>query len=212
MLSQVSAQPGLSYYRGSILDITLLKHWAWIEPTSHSSSPSLQLELDYDHYTFAALTSDNISKLRTTSDSGINSFSLTFTADHRLLYNAGSDQFAFGVAVSNEWAMPSGRTTGTLMVEGETTTVIPERSFTWYDRQWGPGAPFPGNWTWFELHLPSDVKALIWAWDNADPEQHIRFATLKYPDSTTKVVPVTWSPSQTRSWLSPVSGVLYPQA
>jgi len=181
-------------------------------PTGNSSSPSLQLDLDYDHCTFAALTSDNISKLRTTSNSGVNSFNLTFTVDHSLLYNAGSGQFDFGVADTNESAMPSGRTAGTLTVDGESMTVIPERSFTWYDRQWGPGAPVSGNWTCFELHSPSDVKASIWAWANASPEQHIRFATLQYPDGTAKVVPVTWSLSQTRSWLSPVTGVLYPQA
>jgi predicted secreted hydrolase len=202
-----------SYYRGSIFDITTSSYSSFFIPELIDAAvpASNPFKIATDNYTLGALSADNVSKLYTTAEYGSNGFNLTFAAEHPILYNIGSGTFTFGNGISNEWGMPSGRTKGTLTTNGELIDLIPEESFTWYDRQWGTGAPVTGNWTWYELHLPCGVKASIWAWDNATPKQHVRAATLLYPNGETKVVPFEWTPNSAKTWLSPKSGILYPQ-
>jgi hypothetical protein len=156
-----------------------------------------------------AMSSDNISILHTASKNGSSAFNLTYSADHPFLYNFGIGYFLFGEGSTYEWSMPSGRTVGSISFNDEVVTVDPERSFTWYDRQWGDGFPTTGNWTWYELHLPGDIKASIWTWDNASPEQQIRAGTFQYPDGTIKVMPFDWTVGS-RSWTSPTTTILYP--
>ena len=107
--------------------------------------------------------------------------------------------------------MPSGRTTGTVTVNGSEIDIISHKSETWYDRQWGMGLPSIGNWTWLALNFQgTDMKASLWVIDNANPFQHSQFLTLRTADGEQRVIPVTLTPNFEFVYTSNASGVTYP--
>lgn len=197
------------YYRASIIDLTTYEYRYWVVPqTEIPAAAPAPFQVAYDGYVMEALSADNYSIMRTTSDNGENSLNLTWSSDRPILYNMGLGYFKFGSTFAHEWSMPSGRTEGTLTLDGKEVTIDPDNSFTWYDRQW-QGQGTPANWTWFELHLPGDVKASIWAWNSTIPEQQTRAGTFQYPDGSTKILTFTLT-HHSRYWTSPNTNFTYP--
>ncbi|KAM0547768.1 hypothetical protein ACHAPJ_010229 [Fusarium lateritium] len=159
---------------------------------------------------FESLSEDNISQMRTWSDLDRVKFDIKFNASSKILVDGGSGLFTFGTGVTYEWGLPSCRTEGSLTIDGEEVIIDPERSLTWYDRQWNNG--LPNNWTWFELHVPgSQTKFSIWAIDNKSKNQNNYFAAIRLGDGSQNLIPVSFSPDYTRRWHSSATGITYAQ-
>jgi hypothetical protein len=63
-------------------------------------------------------------------------FDLAIDGTSTALLDGAVGTFFFGTDTPVfEWGIPACQTSGTLVVNGETLTVDPSRSFTWYDRQ-----------------------------------------------------------------------------
>ncbi|PWY82134.1 hypothetical protein BO70DRAFT_352750 [Aspergillus heteromorphus CBS 117.55] len=193
-------------------------------------------------YGFVSLTPDKLTTMQTWTSHPNVTFNVTFEATTPALINGGTGSFTYGDGPTHEWALPGCRTTGSLVLDGggggdsggvgrETVTIIPERSVTWYDRQWGRGMPGSGNWTWFGLHFhfggegegegegdasatapATATKASIWVVDNAEPWRRDRFATVRVGGrgGRTEVLAVECVANMERVWRSKRTGVVYP--
>ncbi|KUI63024.1 Kievitone hydratase [Cytospora mali] len=201
-----------SYYRSSTLDLDNLDNYSSFITYANDSilQAGSRMNLTLDGNGFESLTDDNLSKMRTYSNHGDVTFDFTYNASSAAIVDAGSGLFTFGTGFTYEWGFPNCYTEGSLTINGEVITVDPENSFTWYDRQWNQGFPSTGNWTWFELHIPNTkYKLSIWAIDNTDPAQTVRFATIRTEDGSQNVVPTTWTPDYTRHWYSNATATDY---
>jgi hypothetical protein len=212
-MPNVTSGASTGFYRGSLVDITDPSFYAQSVVSINSTvGASSEFNFTYDHYAYEALSADQTSKLRTWSTMPNVTFDLTIDGTSTALLDGAVGTFYFGTDVLvSEWGMPACQTSGTFVVDGETLTVDPSRSLTWYDRQWGGG--IVSNWTWFELHLELDnepVKASIWIIDPVDAPR-IQFATLRYQDGVQEVVAVSSFVAQTeRVYDSGVFGLVYP--
>ncbi|GLA02832.1 hypothetical protein AnigIFM60653_002402 [Aspergillus niger] len=155
-----------------------------------------------------ALSGDNVSRMRSFSNHSTLMYDLTYNATSQVLYNGGLGELTFGNDSCGEWAIPAARTEGILTVRGERLFVDPERSFTWYDRQWGSGVGFK-NYTWFQLHVPNtDIKASIWAIDYESSTA--RIATFRFADGSHQVLPFELSSSSQNMYYSAATNATYP--
>ncbi|KAL3460192.1 hypothetical protein BJX64DRAFT_278664 [Aspergillus heterothallicus] len=198
----------------------LLGHTMWIAgiPMARASLLDLTDTSYYKMYLYSlqpdeatAISSDNVSLMNSYSNHGDLIYNLTYDATSQVPYNGGLGEFALGGAHCGEWAIPAARTEGTLEVRGKTVKIIPSKSFTWYDRQWGTGFELYRNYTWFQIHVPgTDFKASIWALDYEDYSS--RIATIRSADGTYSVIPFEFSPSPSNQYHSPATGNTYPTA
>ncbi|KAF4772723.1 hypothetical protein HER10_EVM0005809 [Colletotrichum scovillei] len=149
----------IAIYRASDLDITGPAHHEQYQVITSPVppppfSPSGVFNASFPDNGFGSnSTTNGISELRTWSASpedGVD-FDLTFSTSATILLNGGVGFFESCNSTVYERSRPAGVARGWIAVD-------PERSLTWYDRQWG-GAP-PG-WQWFEIHL-----------ENSDPKDY----------------------------------------
>ncbi|KAL4882874.1 kievitone hydratase [Aspergillus karnatakaensis] len=214
LLSHTLAIPatGAGYHRSSILDLTSMTSYkSYVAAVTVPPSQGHTFSFETDGYKLTSLTTDNLSTMHTTSDRSAVTFNLTFSATSKALFNGATGQFTYGSGPTSQWALPACHTTGSLTIANEEIHIRPEESFTWYERQWGAGAPFSGNWTWFQVTLDNaDTKASIWIIDNEAPYRRDRFATLRMADGGVRVLPVVYEPDFSRVWTSGVTGLVYP--
>jgi predicted secreted hydrolase len=164
-------------------------------------------------YGFGATSEDKISSLYAFNSVKDYPYDLTFEAKSKVLLNGGNGVITFGQGYTNstEWAIPALKTNGTFSVGEGKFQVDAAKSFTWYDRQAGNGAP--QSWAWFQLHFPGTaIKASIWAYDLAAPAgpTENRFATIRFGEEAHLVLPYTLIASTTNVWKSDHTNVTYP--
>ncbi|PYH88978.1 hypothetical protein BO71DRAFT_120178 [Aspergillus ellipticus CBS 707.79] len=200
------------FYCASILDLTSMdKYTSYVAYANLTATQLSDFNLVTSNYGFSAVSPDKVSIMRTWSDYAGVTFNITFEATTHALFNGGTGALMYGSDTNDEWALPACRTAGSLTLDGESVTIIPEHSVTWYDRQWGLGAPTTGNWTWFEFHFDgTDTKASMWMIDNAQPYQRTRFATMRLQNRDMKVIPVSYEPNMNMTWTSDATGIVYP--
>ncbi|KEF52118.1 hydroxyneurosporene synthase (CrtC) [Exophiala aquamarina CBS 119918] len=208
-------------YRSSIQDVTNTSyHRHFIElvedPDVFSGSQDGAFNVSADGFYFGSTTSDNsISQLRTVSTSPDVSFDLTFDLSASILFNGGlGGLFQWGGSQTAEWAMTSGYTSGSIIRDGQSIEFDPERSFTWYDRQWLYGDASALNWTWFQLHTDSSrdgpgEKYSIWIY-GGDVDQH-QFATFHSSKRVDTVLAVKSFEPFGEPWQSSVTNNTYEQ-
>ncbi|PYI22741.1 hypothetical protein BO99DRAFT_468514 [Aspergillus violaceofuscus CBS 115571] len=226
ILSHAGLSPSRGYYRASILDITdptVYHQFETILDPSESSAyevPDVPFNFTLDQYGFQSVDAAKpLGSMRTWSSIEDVEFDVTFDLSAPVLLNGGSGSFPWGSQVTYEWSMPSGLTSGSLVVNGTRLSIDPVRSMTWYDRQitWPQGLttlPSNTNWTWFELHLNNDLgeqseKLSIWIYDSGDSERH-QFATVRKAPGVNTVLPVTEFTQSDRTWTSTTSNATYP--
>lgn len=213
-----------SNIRHSVLDIThpstYLTTSSFVptppQPPNTTSGP---WSYSFPNYTFSSPSSDSVSRMHTRATSSEKySFDLSFAATSPALHNLGAGTFAFGTGNNSQWSLPACRTYGTLTIDnGEILTVDPDRSLTWYDRQWGyVGAP--PAFTWMGLRFPdADISASVWAIDyHSDDEagaggenaRQWRFATVQTPQGN-MILDVAVRPDEGSVWTSPATGKAY---
>ncbi|SDY85004.1 lipocalin family protein [Citreimonas salinaria] len=120
----------------------------------------------------------------------------------------GSGSFPLFGDVNHEFALPNMRTTGTLLLEGNTHEVVGQ---TWVDRQWGATSPqADAHWSWISFNMPNGDAMAIW--DTVSPTTgNQSWATVVRRDGThivTEVEPFAEGASEI--WTSPESGNTYP--
>lgn len=167
-----------------------------------------------NQYGFQAQDAGGLPAFRTWGKNDAFSFDLTFKPTSPILYNAGIGGFAWGSAVTYQFSVPSALTTGTLKIgkNGRVLKIDEDSSFTWFDRQWGPGIPLTGNFTWFQLHFGAK-KVSIWATDSEIPYQRSRFATIRHEDGSLDVRPIEFVPDYSAPYSSTrVQGLVYATA
>ncbi|KGO76094.1 hypothetical protein PITC_006370 [Penicillium italicum] len=128
-----------------------------------------------------------------------------------VLLNAGLGSWLWGGGLQNQISLPVTRPHGTFVVENRTLTIDPKRSFTWYDRQWGPTSPERFTWLGLYLTAPNKPKVYIsiWNWEDS-VNGNKSFATLQSHDGTNTVLPLTrFEPSDKHVFNSTVSGNKY---
>ncbi|TDZ19396.1 Kievitone hydratase [Colletotrichum orbiculare MAFF 240422] len=216
VLSHVLDTPIFSYHRGSVLDLSTLQYTQFVSAgnATLTDTANPRYNVNVGGGGFEALSADNVTSQRTYSTHANGTWDMTWNATSGAVSNVGSGSFQFGPSVTTEWGLPNCYTEGTLIApNGDSVTVDPARSFTWYDRQWGTAAVTSGNWTWFQLHVPeSSDKLSIWIIDSEATGKFNKFATVRGPDGDHGVLPVKWEPKYERSTKSQGAGadILYP--
>ena len=156
---------------------------------------------------------DPLHGIRTYCSSDGIEYDLTFNFTSPVLLNAALGSYLVGGELGFEWSLPRGATQGWVKVNGEVVEAVPEKSFTWYDRQWGS---LQDSFTWMMLHLEEadwlDVSLIcLWDWkDVVNGEK--KFATIRSSKTgLDSVVPLSLTTSSANEWISPDTGLVYPQ-
>lgn len=200
------AVPGAGYYRASLLDLdTLSLYKQFYEPVvgiSTSEDALFKISVP-SKYGFQAQDAAGLPAFRTWGSNDGFSFNITFQPTSPMIYNAGAGGFPWGAGMTYQFSVPSALTTGTLQIgnHGEVLTIDEDSSFTWFDRQWGPGIPLTGNFTWFQLHFGA-TKISIWATDSETPYQRSRFATIRHGDGSVDIRPIGFIPDYSSAYKS----------
>jgi hypothetical protein len=134
---------------------------------------------------------------------------LTLAHQGPLLANLGTGILPFYGDINYEYALPSMKTTGSVVVDGKRYQVY---GVSWFDRQWGQMAPSfweHMQWTWMGISL--DNGDCISLWDIIDGDKEHAFATLLHSDGRHEIVDVEpLAQGATSIWRSAASGHRYP--
>lgn len=100
---------------------------------------------------------------------------------------------------------------GTLALGGASAAVS---GVAWNDHEWGSDELAPGvvGWDWFSIQLSDDVEIMLYRLRYADGRSVPQSSgTLIEPNGSARYLSLSdFSIAQTRSWLSPHSGGIYP--
>ena len=103
-----------------------------------------------------------------------------------VMYDNGTGLFPFLGGSSYYYSLPNEQTTGTLTLDGRTSTVTGQ---SWLDRQWGDwDFNLLHKWTWMGVQL-SDHQYLN-LWDMFDNTGEHAWATVLHPDGSESVVSI----------------------
>ncbi|PVH70954.1 hypothetical protein DL98DRAFT_577626 [Cadophora sp. DSE1049] len=105
------------------------------------------------------------------------------------LYDAGNGGFFWGTDWTYEFAYPEQWVIGNLTYKGEVVDIIPEKSMSWFDRQYGLGVGFAG-WNLWILLFENGIKTCIWHSEAVHDYPKQYFATFMFPDGHHEVYPV----------------------
>ncbi len=115
------------------------------------------------------------------------SLDLDLSARGPAMYGNGTGLFPFLAGSSYYYSLPDLQTSGTLTLNGKTSTVTGK---SWLDRQWG-------NWDWTQLSkwtwmgVQLDNGESINLWDLFDKQGEERWATVLHRDGSESVVSLT---------------------
>jgi lipocalin-like protein/hydroxyneurosporene synthase CrtC len=126
-----------------------------------------------------------------------------------LLANLGTGLLPFYGDINYEYALPSMKTTGSIVVDGKAYQVA---GVSWFDRQWGQMAPsFWAHMQWSWMGISLDNGDRISLWDIIDGDKEHAFATLLHPDGRHEIVDVEpLAKDATSIWKSAATGHRYP--
>jgi len=134
---------------------------------------------------------------------------LTLAHQGPLLANLGTGILPFYGDINYEYALPSMKTNGSVVIDGKRYQVD---GVSWFDRQWGQMAPSfwaHMQWTWMGISLGNGDRISLW--DIIDGDREHAFATMLHPDGRHEVVDVEpVAQGATSIWTSAVTGHRYP--
>src|ERR1700738_1058536 len=105
-----------------------------------------------------------------------------------LLANLGTGILPFYGDINYEYALPSMKTTGSVVVDGKPYQVA---GVSWFDRQWGQMAPSfwtEKHWSWMGVSF--DNGDCISLWDIIEGDKEHAFATMLHPDGRHEIVDI----------------------
>jgi len=134
---------------------------------------------------------------------------LTLAHQGPLLANLGTGILPFYGGINYEYALPSTKTTGSVVIDGKRYEVD---GVSWFDRQWGQMAPsFWAHMKWSWMGISLDNGERISLWDIIDGDKEHAFATLLHPDGRHEIVDVEpLAQGATSIWTSAATGHRYP--
>jgi predicted secreted hydrolase len=137
------------------------------------------------------------------------SVDLTLAHQGPLLANLGTGILPFYGEINYEYALPSMKTSGSVVVDGKRYQVD---GVSWFDRQWGQMAPsFWAHMKWSWMGISLDNGDRISLWDIIDGDKEHAFATVLHPDGRHEIVDVEpLSEGATSIWTSVATGHRYP--
>lgn len=139
-------------------------------------------------------------------DTSLGSLDAEFVPTGPVMHYAGTGLFNLIDVPNYEFALPSMRTTGTLVVDGRRHAIA---GTSWLDRQWGPLPQTLSRWTWMNLDLPGGDKVAIW--DAVGTGTENSWATVLRPDGSYELAAVEpLAGGATQPWTSPATGQTYP--
>src|ERR1700716_721722 len=134
---------------------------------------------------------------------------LTLTQQGPLLANLGTGLLPFYGDINYEYALPSMKTSGSVVVDGKPYQVA---GASWFDRQWGQMGPsfcVHMKWTWMGISLDNGDRISLW--DIIDGDKEHAFATMLHPDGRHEIVDVEpLAEGATSIWKSAATGHRYP--
>jgi hypothetical protein len=134
---------------------------------------------------------------------------LTLANQGPLLANLGTGMLPFYGDINYEYALPSMKTAGSVVIDGKRYQVD---GVSWFDRQWGQMAPSfwaHMQWTWMGISLDNGDRISLW--DIIDGDREHAFATMLHPDGRHEVVDVEpVAQGATSIWTSAATGRRYP--
>jgi hypothetical protein len=218
VINYASEIPGLlPTYRASLLDVT--------EPSVYSNfvkfhqgnmtfwTPEGHFNASFPNFGMEAISTDDPLKgLRTYCAVDGIEFDLTFNFTSPAMMNGALASYQVGGGTGWEYSVPRGATGGWLRVGGELIEVVTEKSFSWYDRQWGS---LQDAFDWVAINFEEsswlDLSVMVaWNWKDKINGQK-EFATIRSSSTgRDSVVPITLTPSTTNVWMSPESGTVFP--
>ena len=113
---------------------------------------------------------------------------LTLTQQGPLLANLGTGLLPFYGDINYEYALPSMKTSGSVVADGKPYQVA---GVSWFDRQWGQMAPsfwVHKQWSWMGISLDNGDRVSLW--DIIDGDKEHAFATMLHPDGRHEIVDV----------------------
>jgi predicted secreted hydrolase len=134
---------------------------------------------------------------------------LTLAHQGPLLANLGTGLIPLYGDINYEYALPSMKTTGSVVVDGKPYQVT---GASWFDRQWGRLGPSfwtHKKWTWMGISLDNGIRISLS--DIFEGDQEHAFATMLYPDGRHEIVDVEpLVEGSTSIWKSAATGHRYP--
>ncbi|KAH8800908.1 hypothetical protein F5884DRAFT_685550, partial [Xylogone sp. PMI_703] len=193
----------------SLLDINEGKYLGISQaPTTGVLISKDTLDLIYPGLHIYSTSPDFISNMTQISTIDGVEFNLTSVAQGPNFYDAGSGVFNWGNAQTTEWAVPEGRMTGTITIDGNEVTIIPEKSMSWFDRQFGVGFGSSGWNLWIFL-LDNGVKVTAWASKAVPGGDSQFFTTMLFPDGHIEVYPLEEDFHPSQPFTSTVTNITY---
>ena len=134
---------------------------------------------------------------------------MTLVHQGPVLANLGTGILPFYGGINYEYALPSTKTTGSVVIDGKRYEVD---GVSWFDRQWGQMAPSfwaHMKWSWMGISLDNGERMSLW--DIIDGDKEHAFATLLHPDGRHEIVDVEpLAQGATSIWTSAATGHRYP--
>ncbi|KAF5593880.1 short-chain dehydrogenase [Fusarium subglutinans] len=204
-------------YRASVLDLT---HPATFDKYDRIAPENTtfwtgdgDFRANFEDYGMESIDKNPLRGLHTYSSAENVDFDFDFFFTSPILLNAALGSYQVGGGLGWEWSVPRGRTEGSFKVDGEKVDIVPEKSFTWYDRQFGS---LQDSFDWIMLHFDEsdwlDISLMCaWKWEDRVDGQKM-FATVRNSlNGRDSVVPINLTASTTDVWISPDTGLEYPQ-
>ncbi|KAF2801323.1 uncharacterized protein BDZ99DRAFT_240450 [Mytilinidion resinicola] len=178
----------------------------WSRPGQLSTTKADSLSPDFLH--LYATTEDNYSQYKAVSVVPAFPFNLTHTPKGAGSYQGGAGTYIWGGLRCWAWDAPEALTTGTLTIDGAEVAVIPEKSITWMDWQYGPGYASEG-WYSFVIALTNGVKITTMTTYPNSKYPTGSVATLGFPDGHHEVYALDRDFHPADPWVSKDTNVTY---
>lgn len=208
---------GLPPYRAAILDVTDPSRYLNFVKIGPADTPSYWRDSGEFHATFEGFgmetsSSDPLQGMHMYCALDGIEYDITFNYTSPVLLDVALGSYLVGGELGYEWAVPKGATEGWLKIDGETIDIVPEKSSTWYDRQWGS---LQDSFQWIMIVLEEsdrlDISVLcVWDWKDTvnGPKE---FATVRSSRiGRDSVVPLKMMKSSSNIYTSPKTGLEYP--
>ena len=179
------------------------------EEKDYKASETTFSTSSFDVQTTAGGMSGHASAMHVTGRSQRINVDLMLEHQGPLLANLGTGILPFYGDINYEYALPSVKTVGSVVVDGKRYQVD---GVSWFDRQWGQMAPSfweQMKWSWMGISLDNGDRISLW--DIIDGDKEHAFATLLHPDGRHEIVDVEpLAQGATSIWTSAATGHRYP--
>jgi len=195
--------------RSSVLDITTGTYASTSQTlTGLIDVPATSVNISLPEYQTYFDPVDHLSYMVSTSTAAGIEYNLTSVPKGNMLYDGGSSFFLWGTNITCEFAQPECWVTGTVKINGTDVAVVPEKSMSWFDRQFGPGY---GDYSWnlWIGYLSNGVKFCIWHNNDGPGFVGQKFGTFAFPNGHQEVYPMREDIKASNPFTSNLTNVTY---